>query len=221
MVASNNTAQPLLNTASPGKTYNTSGSWWAWATRSKAPLACKDRPLVWALMMNSTLGRYEARDTVAAALQGDRQAQRKIEANLLEKSKGCGSEEMKQDAKQMLQLLAQGDLDQLQSARAELRAKYKANYQAKKAQCAQRSAGKCGQRKSSGWCCWSKKKSGCGRGKCGSRGSCNQGEAQQQKAVFDHVAPTSVDTEYVKIDAPLSSNTTKGAEVNETSKAQM
>merc|ERR1711988_29446 len=82
MVQINNTTQEALLGQEDAPVYDTTGSWYAWMTGSKASLACKDRPLVWAVQRNTSLVGYEARDTVAAALKGDVIAQRKLQAAL-------------------------------------------------------------------------------------------------------------------------------------------
>merc|ERR1711998_87331 len=132
MVQNNDSQQALLDNAGP--TYNTSGSWWAWASGSKAPFQPKDRALVMALWMNSDFGCYEARDTVAAALKNDRAAQRKIRDALDNgRQSSCRPqmpEGIKQELREVLLLLAQGNLTQLEQTRAQLRAEFEQPCQA-------------------------------------------------------------------------------------------
>merc|ERR1712159_117894 len=139
MVQINNTTQEALLGQEDAPVYDTTGSWYAWMTGSKASLACKDRPLVWAVQRNTSLVGYEARDTVAAALKGDVTAQRKVQAALdngntadSSSSGWCSrgpSPEMKAKMTSMVQLLAQGQLTQLETARAEFRAEMKAKWE--------------------------------------------------------------------------------------------
>merc|ERR1712224_895007 len=69
--------ESLLNGDAP--VYDTSGTWYSYFFGTRASIECKDRPLVWAMKMNSvTFSWAESRDTVAAALKGDKVAQRKI-----------------------------------------------------------------------------------------------------------------------------------------------
>merc|ERR1712023_404913 len=128
-----------------------------------------ERPLVWALKMNSDLDKEEARELIAAALAGDHEAQREIDVNLLQESKGAGSEKMKQAMKQLLELLARGELTKLESARAELHAK--------KVRCAQHGTEQYPTQRKSSVGCWSTK-----RGV--SRGRCHQAPDQRQKTVL-------------------------------------
>merc|ERR1712188_2852 len=155
MVQNNNTQQALLNDEAVPQ-YDTSGSWWAWVTGSKASLECKDRPVVRALKMNSSLSYYEARDTVAAALKGDLAAQRKIQTSLetvdaLNNASGrcesrCGpSPEMRAKMRDLIQLLAQGDLKQLEVARTEFRNEMKAKWEERRASGGRCCGSSCGQ----------------------------------------------------------------------------
>merc|ERR1711968_38783 len=92
-----------------------------------------------AVQRNTSLVGYEARDTVAAALKGDVTAQRKVQAALdngntadSSSSGWCSrgpSPEMKAKMTSMVQLLAQGQLTQLETARAEFRAEMKAKWE--------------------------------------------------------------------------------------------
>merc|ERR1712046_295293 len=136
-----------------------------------------ERPLVWALKMNSDLDKEEARELITAALAGDHEAQREIDVNLLQESKGTGSEKMKQAMKQLLELLARGELTKLESARAELQVKYEARRHAKKVQCAQHGTEQYPTQRKSSVGCWSTK-----RGV--SRGRCHQAPDQRQKTVL-------------------------------------
>merc|ERR1711939_424303 len=114
-----------------------------------------DRPLVWALKMYSNFDKEKARHLIGEALAGDREAQREIDVNLLQESKAAGSEKMKQAMKHLLELLARGELAMLESARAELQAKYEARRNAKKIQCAQQGAGKYPTQWKNSAGCWS------------------------------------------------------------------
>lgn len=147
----NNTQEALLG-QEDAPIYDTTGSWYAWMTGSKASLECKDRPLVWAVQRNTSLTGYEARDTVAAALKGDVAAQRKVQVALdtgntadSSSSGRCSrgpSPEMKAKMRDMVQLLAQGQLTQLETARTEFRAEMKAKWEQHRSS----NSGGCGSR---------------------------------------------------------------------------
>merc|ERR1719502_11494 len=176
--------------------YDTSGTWYSYFFGTRASIDCKDRPLVWAMKMHSTDFSW------AEALKGDKVAQRKIADQIdnaavnttvdgkVEESSSnysckCGpSPEMKAEMLNFLRMLSRNELQQLEQSRTEFRAKMKAKWAEKKAQCQQR-------RSSSSWC--RMMSGGCSQGGCSSNGS----EAKS----FDGDMPTS--TEYNKTSTPL------------------